>query len=658
MNEFPLLKDLIILLAFSLPISFLFHKLDLPAIVGFLITGMIIGPYGARLIPDSHVVSILAEIGVVILMFTIGLEFSLTRIMQNLHLVIGGGLQIFLTGGAVYLLSILIGYPPSLSLFFGFLFSLSSTAIVLKMYSDRGEIDSPHGKLSTAILLFQDLCVVPMILLIPIMANTELTSYLVIALTLTKAIIAVIVIFISARLLVPRILYHIVSLRSREFLVLFVILLCLGTAWLTHMFGLSLALGAFIAGLIISESEYSFQIVVDILPFRDYFSSIFFTSVGMLLHLNFFVNHWIYIIGITAGVIFLKGILVFITAKILRFPLRTAIITGLSLAQVGEFSFLLAEQGKGYGLIQEELYQTFLASAILSMLLAPLLIRISSELSFKIQSIFSLQPEPPERSEETPISNHVIIAGYGLNGQNLSRVLKETGIPFLVLDINGERVKQVKSLGLPILYGDITHREILSKAGAQRAKMIVFAISDPMATRRGVLITRQMNPDIYIMVRTRYASEVEELYHLGANQVIPEEYETSIEIFSRVLKEYHTPHNIIDQQVELIRMEGYGMLRGLSISGDKLRELSAILATSITDTCQVQENSPAANKSLKELDLRRKTGATVIAIIRGKKAITNPDPEFIILAGDMLVLLGRHAELDKAICTFRTLGEP
>lgn len=654
MNELPLLKDMIILLAVSLPISFLFHKLNLPAIVGFLISGMIIGPYGAKLIPDSQVVMVLAEIGVVILMFTIGLEFSLTRMIKNPRLVIGGGLQILLTGGSVYLLSIMVGYPPSLSLFFGFLFSLSSTAIVLKMYSDSGEIDSPHGRLSTAILLFQDLCIVPMMLLIPVMANTDLTSHLVIALTLTKAIIAVIVIFISARLVVPGILYHVIRLRSREFLVLFVILLCLGTAWLTHMFGLSLALGAFIAGLIISESEYSYQIVVDILPFRDYFSSIFFTSVGMLLHLNFFVSHWISLVTITAGVIFLKGILVFITAKILRYPLRTAIITGLSLAQIGEFSFLLAEQGKGYGLIQQELYQTFLASAILSMLLAPLLIRISSEFSFKIQSIFSLQPDLPEISEETPVSDHVIIAGYGLNGQNLSRVLKETRIPFLILDINGERVKQVKSLGLPILYGDITHREILRKAGIRRAKMIVFAISDPMAARHGVLITRQMNPDIYVMVRTRYSSEVEELYRLGANQVIPEEFETSIEIFTRVLKEYHTPHNIIDQQVELIRMEGYGMLRGLSISSDRLREVSAILATSITDTCQVQENSLAANKSLKELDLRNKTGATVIAIIRGKKAITNPDPEFRILSGDMLVLLGRHAELDKAIGVFRT----
>src|SRR3990167_2277334 len=310
MNEFPLLRDIIIILAFTLPITFIFHKLKLPAIIGYLLTGMVIGPYGIRLIYELSMVKILAEIGVALLLFTVGLEFSLTRMARNIKTIVGsGGIQVVLTIIGAFIIFYISGYTIQQSLFFGFLTSLSSTAIVLKMYTDRGEIDSPHGKFSVCILLFQDLCVVPMVLLIPVLASIEEVSLQIIFITILKSIIVVATIFFASRLLVPKFLHHVVRLKSRESLILLIILLCLGTAWLTNRFGLSLAMGAFIAGLIISESEYSSQVVVEILPFRDFFSSLFFISIGMLFRTYYLSEHLIYLLLLTLGIILLKIIL-------------------------------------------------------------------------------------------------------------------------------------------------------------------------------------------------------------------------------------------------------------------------------------------------------------------------------------------------------------
>lgn len=650
-GEITILSELILLLVVSLPITFLFHKIRVPALVGFLITGMILGPYGAAMITDTKVVQQLAEIGVVLLLFTIGIEFSIEDIMRSSrHFIIGGGLQVLLTIFATAAIAGAFGISFPQAIFFGFLTSLSSTAIVLKMYSDRTELDSAHGKLATGILLFQDVAVVPMMLLLPVLGQVQTIGEVTVVsvfFTLGKAIILIGVIFIAARKIVPYLLHYVVGLKNREILFLFVVLICLGTAWITYSLGLSLALGAFIAGLIISESEYSHHIVSSIMPFKDYFSSIFFVSIGMMLKPEYLTDHWLLILGMASVLIITKTVLVTFLARLLRYPFRSSLLAGLGLAQIGEFSFLLAQQGSRHGLITGDAYQIFINTSILSMLAAPLIIQSAPYLVGRLQKRVSHQHT--DKGYVCTLTGHTIIAGYGLNGKNLARTLKAIGIPYVIIDVNVDTIRRARAEGEPIIYGDITREDVFVMAGADCAKVVVFAISDFAATRTGILIARKINPNVFILVRTRYAAEVDELIKTGADQVIPEEFETSIEIFSRVLHQYHVPSNIINNQIRLIRSEGYSMLRNTSIEHERIDRIAALFAETTVDTFQIPPGSYAVGKSLRELNLRKVTGATVIAVAKGGQAITNPGPDIRLEQNDIIVLMAAHKELDMAV---------
>ncbi len=649
-QEITILRELIIILAVSLPITYLFHRAKLPALVGFLITGVLIGPHGAAFITETRVVERLADIGVVLLLFTVGLEFSIEDIMRSgRQLLIGGGTQVILTIVAVTGISLIFHYPLPQALFFGFLASLSSTAIVLKMYSDRTELDTAHGRLSTGILLFQDIAVVPMMLLLPVLSEAGAggaVTPLSVVISLGKAILGLVGVYFAARQIVPFLLHQVIRLRNREMFFLLIVLLCLGTAWITYTLDLSLALGAFLAGLIIAESEYSHHIVSEILPFRDYFASIFFISIGMLLHTSFFASHWIVLIMMTTVLLAIKAGLVILTAKILRYPIRSAILSGLGLAQIGEFAFLLAQQGQLRGMMGAEIFQMFINTSILSMLATPFLIQLGPWFTGRIPEI---SDTTTESKDICSLKGHTVIAGYGLNGRNLAKTLKATHIPYVVLEVNVDTIRKAREEGEPILYGDITRKDVLERAGVNCAKVIVFAISDNSATRISLRIAREINPHIFILIRTRYAADVEDLYKLGANQVIPEEFETSIEIFSRVLHAYHIPNNIIANQIQLIRFEGYKMLRGYSLDQENLGRVAALLAGATVDNIQLDPRSPAVNKTLRELDIRRNSGATVIAIARDGEANTNPGPDFTLQPDDIVVLIGAHRDLDEAV---------
>jgi CPA2 family monovalent cation:H+ antiporter-2 len=645
-----ILRELILLLAVSLPITFLFHKMRLPALVGFLITGIILGPHGAAMVTDTTVVERLAEIGVVLLLFTIGLEFSLDDIMRSSRqLFVGGGLQVVLTVAAVTGIALFFDFPLPQAVFFGFLASLSSTAIVLKMYADRAELDSAHGRLATGVLLFQDIAVVPMMLMLPVLGQATgaggITAVSVIT-TLGKALLGLVVVFLAARRIVPFLLHQVIRLKNREIFFLLIVLLCMGTAWITYSLGLSLALGAFLAGLIISESEYSHHIVVNIMPFRDYFASIFFISIGMLLQTGYFASHWALVISMTAALIVVKTVIVIMTARVLRYPMRSSILAGLGLAQIGEFAFLLAQQGADRGLISGEIYQIFIDTSILSMLATPLIVQAAP---FFAGHIPAGLPAREDKGEVCSLTGHTVIAGYGLNGRNLAKTLKATHIPYVVLEVNADTIRKARSEGEPIIYGDITREDVFVRAGVNCAKVIVFAISDFAATRMAVGMVRRMNPSSFILVRTRYAAEVEELMKLGANQVIPEEFETSIEIFSRVLHEYHVPSNVIASQIQLVRFGGYKMLRGISLDQENLGRVAALLAGATVDTILIEPDSPGRGRTFRDLDIRKNTGATIIAVARSGEAVTNPDPDFTLQPDDIVVLLGAHADLDKAV---------
>lgn len=653
-HEFELLGDLLKLLLASVPIVFLFNRLRLPVIIGFIATGVIIGPYGFGLIHETEAIEALAEIGVVLLLFTIGLEFSLRNILQMKQLVFGGGgLQVTITTFLVTGILYLIGWSLNQAVFFGFLLALSSTAIVLKTYIDRAEVDTPHGRAGIGILLFQDLCIVPMMLLVPILSGKEGSSPLNVLITLGTAVLAIAVIIFAARILVPRALHHIVQLRSPEMFIIFIVLVSLGTAWVTSQFGLSLALGAFIAGLVLSESEYSHQIVADILPFRDVFNSLFFVSIGMLLSMSFLAANALTVLIWVVSLIVGKAIIAIFALRVMGNSLRVATIAGLGIAQIGEFSFIVAKLGLNQELIGQSDYQIFLSASVLSMIATPFLIKAAPRIGYAIQSRLSthslLEKSMIDNVPTDGLKGHVVIVGYGLNGRNVSKVLRKVGIPYTILDLNAGVVRWAAAEGEPIHYGDSTRGEVLHHVHLEQARILVIAISDPIATRRTVALVRKLNPDIHIIVRTRYMAELTDLYKLGANQVIPEEFETSIEIFSRVLREYGIARNVIQREVDDIRHEGYEILRLPAQPHIEVSEIAEALGTASTETLFIEHGWPVVGHTLGEIDLRKRTRVTVIAAIRDGHSEINPGPDYRFEAEDIIVLMGSPQDIETAI---------
>jgi CPA2 family monovalent cation:H+ antiporter-2 len=652
-----LLAELVIILAASVLVIFISHKIKLPPVVGFLLTGILIGPGGFSLVKDTRTVDVLAEIGVVMLLFMIGLEFTLDRLKRiQRNFWVGGGLQVVLTAAAAAFVLVLLGVPLKNAVFYGFLVSLSSTAVVLKILSDRNETDTPQGRISLGILIFQDMAIVPMIALVPVLASVRAASPAAIIVRFLLSAGAIAAVFAVARFLMPRVLHLVVRTRIREIFLIASLFICLGMALLTSSLGLSLALGAFLAGVIISESDYSHQVVSDILPFRDVFNSLFFISIGMLLHTGDVWHSRAFIAGLVLSILLLKAVIVILTVRILGYDSRISVLTGLALAQVGEFSFVLAGVGRANGLLPETVFQVFLASSILTILATPFLIQISPALASRTKA--AAQGKRRVRASEAEaggkLQDHVIIAGYGLNGRNLAHVLKEAGVGYVILEINPEAVRAAAERADPFIFGDASSRTILKEAGIERAKAVVFAISDPATTRRGVQAVREMKGDIFIVVRTRYASEIDELYRLGADDVIPEEFETSVEIFTRVLERFHIPRNIIDAQVKIIRNECYGLLRGTCEAfKPSMERVSDLLSAGTADSYYLIKGSWPVGKTLGAVDLRNRTGATVIAVVRGEESFTSPGAEFTIEAGDTLVLVASHRDMNGA---FQFLG--
>jgi CPA2 family monovalent cation:H+ antiporter-2 len=653
--EFEFLKSLVIILGISAIVVFLLGRLRIPSIVGFLIAGVIMGPYAFEFIKDVHEIEILAEIGVILLMFTIGLEFSLKNLLMLRSAFFGGLLQVSLTiAGIAFLSYLFFKLRINTAIFNGFLVSLSSTAIVMKMLFDRAETSAPHGRMSVGMLIFQDICVVPFMLFVPLLAGIG-GGIGTIAITLIKALLVVGIVLLAARWAVPYVLHQVVSARSRELFIMSIIFLCLGTALLTSRLGLSLALGAFLAGVIISESEYASQAISDILPFKESFIGLFFISIGMLLNLDFFKTNLVSILAVIFVIMAIKIATVTISAFAVGRSLRNSIQAGFYLFQIGEFSFVLAVSGKHHGLITEDIYQMFLAASILTMMLTPFMIsasfRVSNWLSSKpIVQRFDWRLRRAEK-EEYPEkkSGHVIIIGFGVNGSNLARVLRKSEIPYVVLELNSNTVKKMKKKGEPIYYGDGTSIEILHKLGIRTAKVLVIAISDAAATRMIVQIDRKENPSLNIIVRTRYVMEVDDLKKLGANEVIPEEFETSVEIFSRVLHHYHIPRNVITEHIEDVREDNYRVLRTVKLPEKRLAERCEFLTEIDTESYLIKETSRVKGHSIGELRFRTETGVTIIAIHRGEKVHQNPAPDFVLKKEDILLLIGKREDINRAI---------
>ncbi|MFZ5641370.1 MAG: cation:proton antiporter, partial [Bacillota bacterium] len=507
--EIPLLKGVLIIFSLSVVVLFLFHKIKIPAVVGYLLTGILAGPHGLKMVNEIHEVEMLAEIGIVLLLFTIGLEFSFDRLFKiKKPVILGGSLQVALTSFAALAIAQGFGLPLGRAVFIGFLISLSSTAIVLKLIQQRAEIDSPYGRASLGILIFQDIIIVPMIIFTPLLAGTGGSVSGSLLALVTKGVGIIVFVIISAKWVVPHLLFQIARTRNRELFLLSIVVMGLAVAWLTSSIGLSLALGAFLAGLIISESEYSHQALGSILPFRDVFTSFFFVSVGMLLDVGYVIQNPGLVALAALGVLVLKALVAGAAVVLIGFPLRAAVLVGLALSQVGEFSFILSETGLQYGLLAGGSYQLFLAVSILTMAVTPFVIAAApgaADLVLRLPLPARLKSgwDPVQETKETDIRDHLIIIGYGINGKNVARAAYAADIPYVIIEMNAETVREEREKGEPIIFGDAAQEAVLKHVNVKEARVVVVAISDPAATRRIIEAARRFNPKVYIIVRTR-----------------------------------------------------------------------------------------------------------------------------------------------------------
>ena len=641
-----MLYDICTIFGLSIGVLLVCHRLRVPSIVGFLVTGLIAGPHGLALISADGEVEILAEVGVILLLFTIGIEFSLKNLLQiKRSVLVGGLLQVGLTLLAAFVIARQIGMATNHSIFVGCLAAVSSTAIVMKLLQERDETRTPHGRTALAILIFQDIAIVPMMLITPILAEQSSDMSRAVILLLVKGAAMIGVVFVGARYFVPLVLSQVLRTRSREIFLLSVFAICLGVVWLTSRFGVSLALGAFLAGLIVSESESSHDALGHITPFRDVFTSFFFVSVGMLLDIHVLFQSPLLIAVLTIGVLAAKSVIAGGVTWILGYPLRAAILVGLTLSQVGEFSFILSKTGIEHGLLSDESFRLFLSVSVVTMAATPFIISGAPGVAKAV-----LRMPLPDRIvmglrqiAQTPHlerKNHIVIVGFGLNGRNVARAARAADIPYTVIEMDPEIVRTARADSEPIFYGDAVHEAVLHHVNIKSARVVVVAISDDAAARRIVATAHALNPATHIVVRTRHVAEVEPLYQVGANEVIPEEFETSIEIFTRVLMEYLLPHDEIERFIAEVRADGYKMFRGLPKRSRAAPDWTLHHPDLEVSVLRVDEKSPFVKKTLAEIELQETYEVTVVAVLRNGQILPNPRGDLRFEREDEVYLLG------------------
>ena len=650
-EHIPMLTDLVLIVGASLPVLFLFRRLGLPPIAGFVLTGLVIGPHGLGLVRSIENVNIAAEIGVVLLLFSIGLEVSLTRLLKTpARMYVLAALQILGTALLGFAAALLLDLPLTAAVVIGFVISLSSSAIVLKGLSDRGELETPIGRTVVTICLVQDFAVVPMLLAISFFAAGKADWF-----TIVRTVVQVLALggflYLAARFMLPRIMRKLMTVDATEVVLLFTILVMLGTAWLTSLVGLSLAIGAFAAGLILSETEYHAQIYSEVAPFRSLFSSLFFVSVGMLLDLGFVAMHPLPVIAVAVGVLLLKSGVVFAGALLLRLPLRVGLQGGFYVAQIGEFSFLLIALALSGGILGDNEFQYLIAATAITLAVTPLIMQWAPQIAWRAESRLPWLTGR-EGAAARPMENRpqpaVLVVGYGVNGHNVTRVLREAGIYHETLEYNPDVVRQAREAGELIHYGDVSRTEVLRQLEIEQFDSIVLAISELSVTRRAVSLIHRLHPRAHLIVRTRYVAEVEELEKLGASVVVPEEFETSLRIFSDLLHHYRVPPHIVAMQVEAVRGHSYGILRtraGTSV----IENIQELLLQRLVEAVPILDGSPNIGKRLGELSLTSDDSCFVLSLLRDGLPLRPPFEDIELQRDDLIVLYGNHLDLDRAV---------
>ncbi|MBE0620212.1 MAG: cation:proton antiporter [Burkholderiales bacterium] len=647
------LELVLVLLASAVLVVVLARILHLPPMLGYLLVGVAIGPFALHWMPASEEsgYAYLAEFGVVFLMFSIGLEFSLPKLFNMRRVVFGLGMgQVLLTVFAPTLLAWLVGFSWQVGFALGGALAMSSTAIVSKLLAERMQLESVHGREIIGVLLFQDLAVVPLLILIPALAQPAKDLAPVLALALVKAAVVLFVILFAGQKLM-RGWFHIVARRrSHELFVLNVLLITLGLAWATELAGLSLALGAFLAGMLISETEYRHQVEEDIKPFRDLLLGLFFVTVGMQLDVSVVVDRFWLVLLLFAGPVLFKFALIAALSRMFGATPGNALRTALALAQAGEFGFVLLAQAGGAGLVDQTLLQPVLAAMLLSMLSAPFLIQYSDKLVLRFVAsewmLRSLQLHQIAVSGMA-VAKHVVLCGYGRTGQNLARFLEQEGIGYVALDLDPERVREAAAAGETVVYGDAARREALIAAGLARASALVISFPDIPAALKILYHAHSINPALPVIVRTLDDADMERLQAAGAAEVVPDTFESSLMLASHALVLMGVPLKRVVRSVRAVRENRYSMLRGFFHGEGDAAADAAEHRLPRLHSVTLTQGAYAVGKTLAELDLTALSAAVTRVRRRGIRA-SEPAPETRFEEGDVVVVLGEPDALEAA----------
>jgi CPA2 family monovalent cation:H+ antiporter-2 len=660
-HESLFMREIALVFGAAMIAAWVFRFFRAPSIIGFLSAGMFLGSSGLGLVRQEDV-GPFQEIGLILLLFVIGLELSprpLFRMGRNL--LFAAVAQIFTTAAIVTLVVVFLGKESFIpALIIGFAVSLSSTAIVLKQLSDRGETDTVAGMICTGILLLQDVAVLALMLALPVFgaAGGDGEDLHNTGILFGIGVSVVAILSIVGRKFLSMLLVRVIAVGGRELTVLFAVFMACGGAWLAGLVGWSPALGACIAGLLLADVDARHQLAADIMPFRDVFNALFFVSLGMMVDFEVIKAHFPALLAAILVTLFFKSIIVTASVRYSGWPLRLAIQVAFCMCSVSEFGYVLGLEATRVGILGEWFLPLFSAYAVGTMVLGAMIVPAAAPLSQALTRRFLGDRDSTETAAEQPQSNHVILVGYGTSGRNLTRVLSATHIPHCLVEMNPSLVQKARKDEVQVIVGDATRMPILEHAGLEKARALVVAINDPLATARIVSQARGARHDIFILARTRFVDELDALHQAGATRVIPEDFETSIESAAQVLKEMDIPDNIIEAQVTAIRAGNYAMLRGRSTDRAAQAELVAALQVTATRTHYLGETSPAAGQTIAELNLRARTGVMIIAVVRNGKPGTNPSPDFTLQSGDVLVLVGAHVELESAKALLEAPPQP
>ncbi len=647
--------DLISIFAAAAIAGVLVSLLGQPVLLGYLIAGLIIGPFGLNLIQEYDQVQIVAELGVTFLLFTLGVEFSFSELQKVKNIAIGGGgLQIILTIGITLILSLTVGLVTTIpeGILLGELITLSSTAVVLKILIERNEIATLHGQVMLGILIVQDLALGLILAIMPALNKPVEEISIAVGIALVKILIFGLVAVAIGKWIIPRILRLLAKTESKELFLLGVVAICLGIALVTGALGLSTEMGAFVAGLMISEVEYSDQTLAYVEPIRDICVAAFFVSIGILINPIFLWQNLPVILALVTFVLVAKTVIITPLVLLFRYPLKSAIIAGLGLAQIGEFSFVLAKEGKKYALISENLYLLILGATAVTLALTPFIFRgipiifAGAKAIPGIRDLLAKADVPLDVAENLPYQNHIIVCGYGQVGSNIVKLFQERNYPVLVIDESEQRIQQLREAKIPYIYGNPASEAVLEKAQISAARGMAITLPDSMSTRLCLKRSLAFNPELDLVVRANDEEDIELLYQMGAKEVVQPEFEASLELSTHLFIGLGFPATGVQQNIQQIRQSRYASLRGDRSLAEIAQELQAATRTMGSKWYPLPDDSPLIGKTLEKAYLRRLTGATLIAIIRSnQEKIDYPTSETMINQGDNLLLVGDSDEL-------------